>query len=355
MAAMPDVSAIIVAGGKGTRLLPLTERHPKHLLPVGGVPFIAHQLAKLSAAGVRRAVLATSYRAEDFAPVLGNGTAYGLALDYVTEPEPLGTGGAIRNAAQRLEAAAQTPVVVLNGDILSGHDLAAQLAQHRSGAADVTLHLVAVPDARPFGCVPTDERGQVTAFVEKSPAPVTRQVNAGCYVFTRSVIDTIPSDRPVSVERETFPALLAAGATLLGHLQPAYWLDVGTPAALVQASSDVVHGVARSPAYRQAPAQCWVHPGARVAADASLRGGSAVGRGAVVGGGAVVDGSMIDEEARIGPAARVTASAVGPGARLGAAVVLSGGVVGDDAIVGDGYELPPGARIECATVVGPRR
>ena len=354
MAATPAVSAVIVAGGLGTRLLPLTARHPKHLLPVGGVPFVAHQLAKLSAAGVGHAVLATSYRAEDFAPVLGDGAAYGMALDYVTEPEPLGTGGAIRNAAQWLATGPQAPVVVLNGDILSGHDVAAQLARHRSGRADVTLHLVEVPDARPFGCVPTDEQGRVTAFVEKSPAPQTLQVNAGCYVFTRSVIDAIPADRPVSVERETFPALLAAGATLLGHVEAAYWLDVGTPAALVQASSDVVRGVARSPAYPHPPAQCWVHPGAEVAADATLRGGSAIGRGAVIGAGAVVDGSVIGEGARIGPAARVIASAVGPGARLGVAAVLSGGVVGDDAVIADGCELPPGARIECAAVVGAR-
>lgn len=352
MAAMPDVSAVIVAGGLGTRLLPLTARHPKHLLPVGGVPFVAHQLAKLSAAGVRRAVLATSYRAEDFPRVLGDGAAYGLALEYVTEPEPLGTGGAIRNAAQRLDAGPGTPVIVLNADILSGHDVGAQLARHRAGRADVTLHVVEVPDARPFGCMPTDERGRVTAFVEKSPAPQTRQVNAGCYVFTRSVIDTIPGDRPVSVERETFPALLAAGATLLGYVEAAYWLDVGTPAAFVQASSDVVRGVARSPAYPHPPAQCWVHPGAEVAADASLRGGSAIGRGAVIGSGAVVDGSVIGQGARIGPAARAIASAVGPGARLGAAAVLTRAVVGDDATVGDGCELPPGARIECSAVVG---
>ena len=351
MGGLPAYEALIVAGGLGTRLRPLTTRHPKHLLPVAGVPFVGHQLAKLSQAGIHRAVLATSYRAEEFPRALGDGRAYGLSLEYVTEPVPLGTAGAIRNAAQRLEAGPGEPVVVLNADILSGHDLTAQLALHRSSGADVTLHLVEVADARPFGCVPTDAEGRVTAFVEKSPEPVSRQVNAGCYVVTRSVIDTIPRGRAVSVERETFPALLAAGASLVGYVESAYWLDVGTPASLVEASTDLVRGVVRSPAYPHRPAERRLLPGAQVAPGAVVAGGSTIGAGAVVEADAVVAGSVIGDGVRVGPAARVSASVVGPRARIGAGTLLQDAVVGDDATVGDGCRLPDGVRVECGAEV----
>lgn len=335
MDAAPNPEAVIVAGGFGTRMRPLTLHRPKHLLPVAGVPFLAHQLAKLAACGVRRVVLATSYRASDFEPVFGDGTAYGLQLEYVSEPEPLGTGGAIRNAARCLDSASDDPVVVLNGDVLSGHDLGRQLLHHRRSGAAATLHLVEVEDARAFGCVPTDEQGRVTAFIEKSPDPVSRQVNAGCYVFTRSVIDQIPVDRPVSVERETFPQLLAGGAVLMGHLESGYWLDVGTPHSLVKASADLVRGIATSPAYPHPPAEQHVRPGARVAAGATVCGGSAISAGAVVESGAVVEGSVLADGAQVGERARVHACVIGPRARIGAGVVLRGAVVADEAVVGE--------------------
>ena len=233
--------AVIVAGGFGTRLLPLTTRRPKHLLEVGGVPFLEHQVSRLAAAGVGHVVLATSYRADLFEPVLGDGSRWGTRISYVQEDEPLGTGGAIRNFAAVLGADPDGAVVVLNGDVLSGHDLAAQLADFdtpRDGRpVDVSLHLVEVEDARPFGCVPTDEAGRVTAFVEKSEHPVTRQVNAGCYVFRRRVVDTIPRGRVVSVERETFPGLVEHDAVVVGYVENAYWRDVGTPEALVATPS----------------------------------------------------------------------------------------------------------------------
>src|SRR4051812_12073764 len=218
------------------------------MLPAAGAPFLAHQLARLRAAGVDHVVLATSYRPEVFAEHFGDGASLGLHIDYVTETEALGTGGGIRKASVALDSGPDDPVVVLNGDVLSGHDIAAQVAAHRDAQAAVTLHLVRVPDARAYGCVPTDEHGRVLAFLEKMPEPVTDQINAGCYVFRRDVIDTIPPGEVVSVERSTFPALLAGGSTVLGVVDDAYWIDVGTPAAYVQASSDVVLGVVASPA-----------------------------------------------------------------------------------------------------------
>ncbi|MGH3500082.1 MAG: sugar phosphate nucleotidyltransferase, partial [Nocardioidaceae bacterium] len=337
------MESVIVAGGKGSRLRPLTERRPKHLLPVAGVPFVAHQLSKLAAAGVERVVLATSYHAEDFAPVLGDGSQWGIELVYVTEEEPLGTGGAIRNVGDCLRSGPDEPVVVMNGDILSGHDIAAQVEYHLAQHADVTLHLVEVGDARAYGCVPTGDEGRVLEFTEKSPDPVSRQVNAGCYVFRRGVIDEIPAGRAVSVERETFPALLER-RRLVGFVRPDYWIDLGTPEALVRGSSDLVRGIATSPAYPHPPAEAWLAPDAYVSRESSVRGGSAVGAGAVVDAGAVVESSVICAGAVVGERARVVASVVGPGSRVGADVTLRGAVIGDDAVVGAGCELVGGAR-----------
>lgn len=342
---MSRVEAVIVAGGLGTRLLPLTARRPKHLLPVAGVPFVEHQIAKLAQAGVRRVVLATSYHAEAFAPVLGDGSRWGLKLVYVTEEKLLGTAGAIRYAASALDPDDPDPVVILNGDILSGHDLRAQLRRHRESRADVTLHLVEVDDARAYGCVPTTADGRVTAFLEKSPDPVSRQINAGCYLFDKAVISSIPADRVVSVERETFPALLDEGRRLIGFVEQSYWRDVGTPAALCRASSDLVRGIARSPAYRAEPAEAWAHPDAEVAASAVLVGGSAVEAGAVIGEDARVEASVVGADASIGARSRLVGSVLGPGARVGTGAVLTGTAVGDGAEVGDRCELVDGARV----------
>ncbi|MEJ7743341.1 MAG: nucleotidyltransferase family protein [Nocardioidaceae bacterium] len=223
-----------------------------------GIPFVVHLVAKLSAAGVKRVLLATSYHADQFEPVLGNGNTWDVELIYVREAEPLGTGGAIRNAAALLTSGSGEPVVVLNGDILSGHSLSDQLTHHRDQDAEVTLHLVEVDDARAFGSVPTSFDGSVTGFVEKSSDPVSRHINAGCYIFDRSIIDDIPAGEVVSVERETFPGLLAKGRRVMGHVEAAYWRDVGTPSALREASVDLVLGKVKSPAYPFAPGECWV-------------------------------------------------------------------------------------------------
>ena len=348
MTQTPRPEAVIVAGGFGTRLLPLTARRPKHLLDVGGVPFLEHQIARLAEAGVDHVVLATSYHADMFAPVLGDGSRWGIRLDYVMEEEPLGTGGAIRNVAAALGDDPDGAVVILNGDVLSGHDLLGQLKDfdsRRDGQrVDVSLHLVTVDDARPFGCVPTDDDGRVLDFVEKSEHPVTNQINAGCYVFRRDVIDTIPAGQVVSVERETFPGLVADGRLVVGFVESAYWRDVGTPEALVAASRDVVLGTAPTPAVAAAP-PARVDPTATVAGTVS--GGSLVMAGATVATGATVTGSVLMTGARVESGARVTGSAVGPGAVVGEDAVLDGVTLGDDAVVAPAATPAPGTRIDC--------
>lgn len=342
--------AILLVGGKGTRLRPLTVHTPKPMVPAAGVPFLTHQLARARAAGVTHIVLATSYLAEVFEPYFGDGSALGLHLEYVTEEEPLGTGGAIRNVAHRLHSGPDDPVLIFNGDILTGLDIQALVSTHRAASADVSLHLTRVSDPRAYGLVPTDGDGRVTAFLEKPQTPeeiVTDQINAGAYVFNRSVIDAIPEGRPVSVERETFPGLLEAGAHLQGMVDSTYWLDLGTPQAFVRGSADLVLGRAPSPAV---PGRCGEHlvlDGADVAADAKLSGGTVVGAGAVIGAGAQIEGSTVLEGAVVESGARVHDSLIGAGARVGARSVLHGAVIGDRAAVGADNELREGIRIWC--------
>lgn len=350
--------AVLLVGGKGTRLRPLTVNTPKPMLPAAGVPFLMHVLARAAAAGVGHVVLATSYRPEVFRDGIGDGSGldfdgHRLRIDYVTEDVPLGTAGGIRNVADLLESDPDDPVVILNGDVLSGHDLAAQVRAHVDADADATLHLTEVEDPRAFGCVPTDASGRVTAFLEKTPDPITNRINAGCYVFRRSVIDAIPSGRPVSVERETFPGLVAAGSVVLGHFDAAYWLDLGTPAAFVQGSADLVRGRVSSPALPGRVGESLVLDGAGVAADATVSGGSVVGAGATVGRGAVVEGSVLLGSAVVAEGAVVRHSVVGASARVGHDALLDGVVVGDGASVGAGNELTPGARVWCDVTIPP--
>ena len=346
--------AILLVGGKGTRLRPLTVNTPKPMVPAAGVPFLTHQLARARAAGVEHIVLATSYLAEVFEPHFGDGSDLGLSLEYVTEEEPLGTGGAIRNVASRLHSGPDEPVLIFNGDILTGLDIQALVSTHSSSGADVSLHLTRVEDPRAFGLVPTDATGRVTAFLEKPQTPeeiVTDQINAGAYVFKRSVIDSIPTGRPVSVVRESFPELLSAGAHLQGMVDSTYWLDLGTPQAFVRGSADLVLGRAPSPAV---PGRCGdrlVLPSARVAPDAKLTGGTVVGADAVVGEGARLTGSVLLAGAVVEPGAVITDSLIGAGARIGARTVVSGAVIGDGARVGPDNELREGVRVWCDTTL----
>ncbi len=339
------MKAILLVGGRGTRLRPLTVNTPKPMLPVAGVPFVAHQLAQARAAGVDEVVLATHYRADVFQDWLADGTRLGLHVQYVVEDAPLGTGGAIRNAANHLVVDGDDPVLVFNGDVLSGHDIRAQLGLHRERGADITLYLTEVSDPRAFGCVPTDPEGRVSAFLEKSPHPVTNTVNAGCYVFRRSIIDRIPVDRPVSVERETFPQLLSAGVSVMGYVDTAYWLDLGTPQDYIRGSRDLVLRRVRSPAVPEHTGDWVLLPGGDVDASADVRGGSVVGARAVVEEGAVVDGSILNEGALVGSGAVVLKSVVGRDATIGERTVLHGCVIGDGALVGPDNELGNGVRV----------
>jgi mannose-1-phosphate guanylyltransferase len=285
------------------------------MLTVAGVPVTEHQLAMAKSAGITEIVLATSYLSDVFIPYFGDGSKWGMKIKYAVEKEPLGTGGAIRNAAQLLDT--NESVVVLNGDVLSSHNLAEQIRQHESHSADVTLHLTEVEDARAFGCVPTDSDGRVTAFLEKMENPVTNQINAGCYVFNPRVISTIPLDTVVSVERETFPQLVASGAKVFGYLEKAYWLDIGTPRALLKASIDIV----------QRTGEFLAMPGSSIDPSAVITGGSCIGPNSTVGAGAHIVGSIIEAGSVIGAHSSIDNSFVATGAEVGNGVKIASSFV----------------------------
>lgn len=329
--------AVLLVGGQGTRLRPLTANTPKPMLPVAGSPVTEHQIARARDAGVTRVILGTSYRAEVFREHFGEGEHLGVELVYATEEVPLGTGGAIRNVASLLKSGPDEPVLVFNGDILTGVDLRHLLESHQQRDADVTLYLTQVDDPRAYGLVPTDSESRVTAFLEKPQTPeeiVTDQINAGCYVFRRSVIDAIPQGRPVSVERETFPELLESGALVYGVVDNGYWLDLGTPLAYVRGSCDLVLGRAPSPVLSGRTGDALVLDGATVANDAVLTAGSCIGAGSHVGSGAVIDGSVVLADTLIGSGSRVTNSAIGRGCVLPEGTVLQGAVLADGTRLG---------------------
>lgn len=338
----PRAEAVLLVGGKGTRLRPLTLSAPKPMLPTAGVPFLRHLLSRLQEAGITHVVLGTAYQPEVFADYFGDGSRFGLEMEYVVEEEPLDTGGAIRNVAGSLR---EPDVLVFNGDILSGADPLSLLASHREKGADVTLHLVPVDDPSRFGCVPTEADGRVTAFMEKAADPPTDQVNAGCYVFRRPIINDIPSGRPVSVERETFPELLASGARVYGHVDASYWLDVGTPDAFVRASADLVRGIAPTAALPGEHGEMLALDGALIASTAVVDGGSTVGAGARVSHGAEVGGSVLLDGAVVEENAVIRDSVLGKRARVGAGAFLDGAVLGDGAHIGSACEFVPGVRI----------
>ncbi|ASY16249.1 mannose-1-phosphate guanylyltransferase [Candidatus Planktophila sulfonica] len=295
---------ILLVGGFGTRLKPLTDESPKPMLPVAGLPVTEHQILAAKKAGIHTLVLATSYLADVFTPYFGDGAQWGMKILYAVEKEPLGTGGAIRNAAELLGR--DEPVVIFNGDVLSRHSIADQIAFHLENKADVTLHLIDVADARAFGCVPTDSDGRVTAFLEKMDNPVTNSINAGCYVFSPSVIDQIPLGKVVSVERETFPALVSSGRPVFGYKEQSYWLDVGTPAALFKGSRDLVDGDFQAMA------------DTTIASDARITGGTSIGARCSIGSGVEIDDCIIGDDVTIGDGAVLAHSFIAHGTEVAA-------------------------------------
>ena len=331
------MQAVILVGGFGTRLRPLTFATPKPLLPIANVRQLEHLIAALGSAGVTRVVLALGFKPEPFFQAFPDGTCAGVDLHYAVEPEPLDTAGAVGFAAR--DAGIDGTFIVMNGDILSDLDLSSLVAFHRAHGAEGTLHLTPVDDPSQYGVVETDADGWVRRFVEK-PQPgetQSRVINAGTYVLEPSVLDRMPPMQKLSIERVVFPAMVADGC-LAAMATDDYWIDTGRPEPYRRANLDMIDGVRR---HLSAPA---VEPGARVHADATVV-HSLVSTGATVGAGARVADSVILPGAVVSESAHVTGSIVmghvGSGARI------------HDTVVGREGRVPDGAEMTGAFVPQP--
>ncbi len=345
------MKAVILAGGEGTRLRPLTLSTPKPVVPVVDRPLLRHQLDLLSNAGVSEIVFSVAYRPERVQAVFGDGRALGLRIRYAVEDSPLGTGGAVRNALPLLDER----TVVLHGDILADVDLGAIIARHRAERAAATIVLTPVPNPEAYGLVETDPGGRVLRFIEK-PRPeqvTTHNINAGIYVLETPVIEMMPPGVNHSIERAFFPALLARGDAVLGPVHRGYWIDVGTPAKYLQVHRDILNRRFPVPLEGKPLAEGCVHPLARVDEDALLDGHFYVGPGCEIAAGArlgpdavlvaevrVQSGAYVRDSVLwrgvcVGPDCAVEGSLVGPGVALGRAAVLRDVVLGEGSVFSD--------------------
>ena len=325
--------AVVLVGGFGTRLRPLTSDLPKQMLPIVDRPMIEHVVGHLAAHGVEEVVLSLGFLPDAFLDAYPDGRCAGIPLHYAVEPEPLDTAGAIRFAAE--DARIDEAFLVLCGDVLTDLAVDELVGFHRASGAEATVSLTPVDDPSRYGVVPTDADGRVTGFVEKPPAGAApcNWINAGTYVFEPSVIDRIEPGRRVSVEREVFPAMADEGV-LYGLRSEAYWVDTGTPETYLGVQLDLLDGV-RGPARSGVDDAAETHPGATVRRSVSGPGvvvaegsrvcDSVVMAGSRIGEGAVVDGSLVGRNATIGPDARVLGlSVVGHGAEVVAGQHLTG-------------------------------
>ena len=323
------MKAVVLVGGFGTRLRPLTLTRPKQMLPIVGRPMIEWVVGRLRPFGVDEVVLSLGYRPDAFLEAYPDRSIAGVTFRVAVEPEPMGTAGAVRFAAEA--TGLEETFLVLNGDVLTDLDIAALLSMHVEREGEATIALQRVDDPSRFGVVPTEPDGRVIAFVEK-PAPGTAPtdyINAGTYVLEPSVIERIPGGRSVSIERETFPALADAGL-LYALAADTYWLDTGTPAQFLEANLDLLTG--------RRPGASDVVRG-QVAAGAEVS-NSMVGPGAKVESGAVVEDSVLFPGVVVERGARVSGSLLGEGVRVG-----EGAVVADLSVVGDGERIAPGSTL----------
>jgi len=325
------VKAVVLVGGFGTRLRPLTETVKKELLPLVDRPILDHTLDRLVRHGVHEVVMSSPYLEEAFDPFIE--ARHGEPrIEWVTEREPLGTGGAIVNT---LAAVGEEPFFALNGDICTDLDLTAMRAFHEERGAAITIALHRVDDARAFGLVATDPDGRVREFREKPAEPIPGDINAGTYLIDPAVLGPWTADHEISIEREIFPAVIDAGHPVFGFVADAYWMDLGTPEKYLQAHYDLLAGRLRDAEY---PAP-WIAANADVEPGANVDALSAIGAEARVAAGARVDESVVHPGASIAAGASVIRSIVGAGARVGEGASVTACVLGAGSTVPDGVQI----------------
>jgi mannose-1-phosphate guanylyltransferase len=354
------MQALILAGGEGTRLRPLTSTIPKPVVPLVGRPFISYMLEWLAGHGVDDVILSCGFMADGVREVLGDGSSRGIRLRYLQEPRPLGTGGALKFAQELLDER----FFMLNGDVLTDIDLTEELRQHERTGARATLALISVEDPSAYGLVRRNSDDSVAEFVEK-PGPEQSGiglVNAGVYVIDRNVLDRMaPAGTNISIEREVFPTLVGNG--LFGYAADGYWLDIGTPERYLQATYDILEGNVRTEVGRRLSesglvlrdgatvagrvvAPALVGAGSQVSAGAIVGGRTVLGRGVTVGGGAHVESSVLLDGATVGEQVTIRGSIIGANTSIGDHCHVEDRVVlGEGVSLGPGNVLAAGARI----------
>jgi mannose-1-phosphate guanylyltransferase len=332
------MKAVVLVGGEGTRLRPLTETIPKPLVPLMDRASLDHVLDHLARHGVHEVVLSSPYLEETFRAFI-DGRRGDPAITWLTETEPLGTGGAIVNALEALGG--DEPFLALNGDILTDLDLTAMVAMHHERGAEATIALTHVSDARPYGLVPIDPDGRVREFREKPAELVPGDVNAGTYVLGPLALAGWARGKNASIERDIFPSLIAQGRPVYGFLSNAYWIDLGTPESYLRAHFDILEGrVAFEPKY---PAP-FIADGADVDVRSHLGRWVVVAAAAVIGPEARVEDSVLHQGAVVETGATVTGSVLGARSRVGAAAVVV------DSVLAEGATVPDGSKVEGARI-----
>jgi mannose-1-phosphate guanylyltransferase len=357
------LQAVVLVGGEGTRLRPLTYGTPKPMVPILGVPFLERTLSRIKHAGIDEAILAAGYLPQTIRDHFGDGAQLGMRLTYVIEDDPLGTAGALKNLEEHIRG----PFFVFNGDVLTSLDLRSMMAYHREKGGLGVLHLIPVDDPSPFGCVVHNGDGRVTDFIEKPPretAP-TNEINAGTYLLEPEVLAAIPAGRAVSIERETFPGLVAGRRALYAYTTDDYWIDIGRPDQYLSAHRDILDGrfhlapLADPASHR---GRLWLRDGpdvpAGVRAPAFLGAGVGLGPGATVGPyavlgdrtevreGAIVSHSVVWDGVVVQPHASITGSIVASNVRVGPrAHVQDGSVIGHEAEIEADAVIAPHSRI----------
>jgi mannose-1-phosphate guanylyltransferase len=318
------MQAIVLVGGEGTRLRPLTSEVPKPALTLVDRPFLAYMVEWLGGHGVTEVVLACGFLPDVLQEALGEGEHEGVRLRYVTEPDRRGTAGAIRFAADALGEDLDDRFLALNGDVLTDLDLTALIGAHRERRARATIALYPVEDSAAFGLVSVDGDGAVTEFVEKTGEPVPGQINAGAYFLERSVLDLIPPDHEVSIEREVFPLLVGDG---LGALcLDGYWMDIGTPERYLQASWDILEGRVETQVQPTSPGLL-VGAGAEVHPEAIVGPRAVVSPGCRVGAEARVCDSVLLDGCSVGAGASVCGAVLAPGVTVDAGARVDGTII----------------------------
>lgn len=361
------MKAIILAGGLGTRLRPLTYNTPKSLVPVLNRPFLEYVLLRLKKHGVDEVILALSHLAPPVEACFGDGSRLGVKIRYVLEKSPLGTAGAVKNAAELVSGS----FFVLNGDIFSDLDFSVMLAFHRQNKARATIALTPVDNPTAYGLIETEADGKVIRFLEK-PRPeevTTNMINAGTYVLEPGVLDMIPATQEYSFERQLFPSMLAAGEAVYAFPSPGYWIDIGNPEKYSQLNFDLLSGKGGQYGFSHGNeiiigSDCRIHPTAvlkgpvlvgdncTIGKEAAITGPTVIDQDCLIGDRAAISFSVIWQKVTIGNGCRFISSIAADGCHLQAGSETNRAVLGDNVTISRGHKLEPGACVEPDKTVG---